>query len=82
MNSLTNESTYEVLSVTMNDLIDRIMSMVNEHLDDAQPSKNIFSQNSMQPALYQVLCEIKDKMGKMRITGEKQKEYFDLFFSH
>jgi hypothetical protein len=45
--------------------------MVNEHLDDAQPSKNIFSQNSMQPAVYQVLCEIKDKIGKMRITGEK-----------
>jgi len=36
--------------------------MVNERLDDAQQYKNVFTKNSMQPAFYQVLCEIKDKI--------------------
>jgi hypothetical protein len=57
--SMINNST----SVNGSDLIDRIMFVVNERLDDAQQCKNVFNNNSMQPAFYQVLCEIKDKIG-------------------
>ncbi|CAF4432941.1 unnamed protein product [Rotaria magnacalcarata] len=44
-----------------NDLTHRLMSLLNEPLDNAQESKNMFYRNSMQSAFYQVLCEIKGK---------------------
>jgi len=83
-----NLSTYEVLDSyssktnyedKMNDLIDRIMSIVNERLDNSQQCKNIFNKNSMQPAIYQILCEIKDKIGKIRIINKTKIKYFNLF---
>ena len=58
---------YELLksySLNKDDLINRLMFIVNERLDDAQKYKNQFNNNSMQPALYQTLCEIKHKIGK------------------
>jgi pre-B-cell leukemia transcription factor 1 len=62
----------------MNVLIDRIMSIVNERLDNSQQCKNIFNKNSMQPAIYQILCEIKDKIGKIRIISKQKLKHFFL----
>jgi hypothetical protein len=70
-NHITTMNNYTDTGINVNDLIDRIMSIVNERLDNAQQYKNIFSKNSMQPAIYQVLCEIKDKIGKIRIIEKK-----------
>jgi len=60
----------------MNILIDRIMSIVNERLDNSQQCKNIFNKNSMQPAIYQILCEIKDKISKIRIISKQKLKTF------
>lgn len=54
-------------NVNMNNLIQRLMSTVHEPLDNAQQCKAVFSSSSMQTAFYQVLCEIKDKIGKIII---------------
>jgi hypothetical protein len=59
-------------TTNINDLIDRIVSIVNERLDNAQQCKNRFNENSMKPAIYQVLCEIKDKIGKIKIIDKKK----------
>jgi hypothetical protein len=71
---IDNSSLYEILNscssntnpttVNLNDLINRIISIVNERLDDAQQYKTTFRNNSMQPAVYQILCEMKNKIGK------------------
>ncbi|CAF0774681.1 unnamed protein product [Rotaria sp. Silwood1] len=49
-------------NTNINILIDRLMSVINEHLDNAEQYKNTFHKNSMQSALYQVLCEVKNKI--------------------
>ncbi|CAF0761625.1 unnamed protein product [Didymodactylos carnosus] len=46
----------------INDMLQKIMSIVNERLDDAQERKHAFNSHSMQPAFFQVLCEIKEKI--------------------
>jgi hypothetical protein len=45
-------------------MINRIMSMLNDRLDDAQQYKDSFTQNSMQPILFDVLIDIKHRNGK------------------
>ena len=47
-------------------MINRIMSILNDRLDDAQQYKESFQQNAMQPLLFDVLREIKQKNGKRR----------------
>jgi hypothetical protein len=65
VNNLSNYELLESYSLNHNhDLVNRIMLIVNERLDDAQQCKNTFNKSSMQPAFYQVLCEIKDRIGK------------------
>jgi hypothetical protein len=63
VNNLSNYELLESYSLNHNhDLVNRIMLIVNERLDDAQQCKNTFNKSSMQPAFYQVLCEIKDRI--------------------
>jgi hypothetical protein len=45
-------------------MIYRIMSILNDRLDDAQQFKDSFNQNPMQPILFDVLREIKQRNGK------------------
>ena len=45
-------------------MINRIMSILNDRLDDAQQHKDSFQQNPMQPLLFDVLRDIKQKNGK------------------
>lgn len=47
--------------------INRIMSILNDHLDDAQQCKESFNQNPMQPILFDVLREIKQRNGKENV---------------
>ena len=46
-------------------MIDRIKSILNDRLDDAQQFKDSFNQNSMQPILFDVLKEIKQRNGEI-----------------
>lgn len=77
--TLTNYENTMNNDTNVNNLINRIMSIVDEHLDDAQECKNMFNKNALQPAFYQILCEIKDKIGKSIILEEKFHQ--DVFFS-
>ena len=43
---------------------DRIMSIIKDRLDDAQQYKDAFNRNPMQPLLFDILREIKQKHGK------------------
>lgn len=51
-------------------MINRIVSILNDRLDDAQQHKDSFQQNSMQPLLFDVLREIKQKNGEKNETIE------------
>jgi len=42
-------------------MLDRIMSIINDRLDDAQQYKDLFNRNPMQPILFDILREIKTK---------------------
>jgi thiaminase len=82
-NSITTINNYENFmnnhsSVNFNDLINRIISIVNERLDDAQQCKTMFQKDSMQPAFYQVLREMKDKIGKTAKKKKKKKKKGDI----
>ena len=46
-------------------MIDRIMSIVNDRLDDAQQYKDAFNRNPIQPVLFDILREIKQKNGEI-----------------
>jgi hypothetical protein len=50
-------------------MINRIMSILNDRLDDAQQCKDSFNQNSMQPILFDVLREIKQRHGRENIKN-------------
>jgi hypothetical protein len=61
---LENASYSNINSQGQQTMMDRIMSIVNDRLDDAQQYKDAFNQNSMQPILFDMLREIKQKNGK------------------
>lgn len=70
--NVDNSSTGKVVNIyssinptNINNLTDRIISIDSKRLDSAQKYKNIFNQNSMQPIISQILCEIKDKISKI-----------------
>jgi hypothetical protein len=68
-------STYHVLtplgnvshSNINNQMTNRIMSILNDRLDDAQQHKDSFVQNSMQPILFDVLIDLKQRNGKKKL---------------
>lgn len=45
-------------------IINRIRSIIHDRLDDAQQYKDAFNRNPMQPILFDVLREVKQKNGK------------------
>lgn len=48
------------------EMMGRIMSIVNDRLDDAQQYKDSFNRSPMQPVIFDILREIKQKNGKTR----------------
>lgn len=47
-------------------MIDRIMLIINDRLDDAQQHKDSFKSNPIQPMIFDLLKEIKQKNGKIK----------------
>ena len=45
-------------------MIDRILSIIHDRLDDAQQYKDTFNRNPMQPIVFDILREIKQKNGE------------------
>ncbi|CAF0782563.1 unnamed protein product [Didymodactylos carnosus] len=45
----------------VNDMLQQILSIVDQSLDEAQQRKHAFNCNRLKPAFFQVLCEIKEK---------------------
>ncbi|MGH0154345.1 UNVERIFIED_CONTAM: hypothetical protein FKN15_029004 [Acipenser sinensis] len=46
------------------DILQQIMAITDESLDEAQARKHALNCHRMKPALFSVLCEIKEKTGK------------------
>ena len=75
--SSTNHSTGPETSpehppdVNVHEFVERVFAVVHQQLDDGQQCKDLFVDHAMQPAFYQVLCEIKEKIGK--IQGRKKR---------
>jgi hypothetical protein len=50
-------------------MINRIMSILNDPLDDAQQCKDSFNRNPIQPILFDVLREIKQRHGRKNVNN-------------
>ena len=74
--SIGNETQSQHPTVNVHALLDQLFSVVHQRLDDGQKSKNLFVNNGIQPAFYQVLCEIKERIGKIRV-GQRSNECFE-----
>uniref|UniRef100_A0A3Q4HP85 Pre-B-cell leukemia homeobox 1a n=1 Tax=Neolamprologus brichardi TaxID=32507 RepID=A0A3Q4HP85_NEOBR len=47
------------------DILQQIMTITDQSLDEAQARKHALNCHRMKPALFNVLCEIKEKTGKV-----------------
>lgn len=57
-------------------LVNRVMAILNDRLDDAQQHKDMFNQSAMQPLVFDVLREIKQKNGlNMRQISNDDETY-------
>jgi len=57
-------------------MLDRIISILNDRLDDAQQYKDLFNRNPMQPMVFDILREIKQKNGlNMRQISNDDESY-------
>ncbi|KAF2367785.1 PBX protein [Trinorchestia longiramus] len=50
----------------INTILEQIMNITDQSLDEAQARKHTLNCHRMKPALFSVLCEIKEKTGKFR----------------
>nr|XP_045622353.1 homeobox protein extradenticle-like [Procambarus clarkii] len=48
----------------INTILEQIMNITDQSLDEAQARKHTLNCHRMKPALFSVLCEIKEKTGK------------------
>ncbi|XP_066580682.1 pre-B-cell leukemia transcription factor 2 isoform X2 [Amia ocellicauda] len=55
------------------DILQQIMTITDQSLDEAQAKKHALNCHRMKPALFSVLCEIKDKTG-LSMRGAVQEE--------
>uniref|UniRef100_A0A8C8I5V2 PBC domain-containing protein n=1 Tax=Oncorhynchus tshawytscha TaxID=74940 RepID=A0A8C8I5V2_ONCTS len=51
------------------DILQQIMTITDQSLDEAQARKHALNCHRMKPALFNVLCEIKEKTGFWRAAG-------------
>ncbi|XP_018595183.2 pre-B-cell leukemia transcription factor 1-like isoform X1 [Scleropages formosus] len=57
------------------DILQQIMTITDQSLDEAQAKKHALNCHRMKPALFSVLCEIKEKTGlSMRSTQEEEPQ--------
>uniref|UniRef100_A0A3P9KVM1 Pre-B-cell leukemia homeobox 2 n=1 Tax=Oryzias latipes TaxID=8090 RepID=A0A3P9KVM1_ORYLA len=57
------------------DILQQIMTITDQSLDEAQAKKHALNCHRMKPALFSVLCEIKEKTGlSMRNTQEEEPQ--------
>uniref|UniRef100_A0A8C5DQH0 PBC domain-containing protein n=1 Tax=Gouania willdenowi TaxID=441366 RepID=A0A8C5DQH0_GOUWI len=47
------------------DILQQIMTITDQSLDEAQARKHALNCHRMKPALFNVLCEVKEKTGKI-----------------
>ncbi|XP_043103330.1 pre-B-cell leukemia transcription factor 3-like [Puntigrus tetrazona] len=57
------------------DILHQIMTITDQSLDEAQAKKHGLNCHRMKPALFSVLCEIKEKTGKIMHTEQKGQNY-------
>uniref|UniRef100_A0A2D4JJ51 PBC domain-containing protein n=2 Tax=Micrurus TaxID=8634 RepID=A0A2D4JJ51_MICLE len=50
------------------DILQQIMTITDQSLDEAQARKHALNCHRMKPALFNVLCEIKEKTGKEKFN--------------
>lgn len=53
------------------DILQQIMTITDQSLDEAQARKHALNCHRMKPALFNVLCEIKEKTGRTEIPTFK-----------
>uniref|UniRef100_A0A4X1VKH0 PBX homeobox 1 n=3 Tax=Boreoeutheria TaxID=1437010 RepID=A0A4X1VKH0_PIG len=53
------------------DILQQIMTITDQSLDEAQARKHALNCHRMKPALFNVLCEIKEKTGRNEIPTFK-----------
>ncbi|MGH0178610.1 UNVERIFIED_CONTAM: hypothetical protein FKN15_078012 [Acipenser sinensis] len=68
------------------DILHQIMTITDQSLDEAQAKKHGLNCHRMKPALFSVLCEIKEKTGKSGLTfiaklPKKKKKIHHCYFS-
>uniref|UniRef100_A0A4W5R7H4 Pre-B-cell leukemia homeobox 1b n=1 Tax=Hucho hucho TaxID=62062 RepID=A0A4W5R7H4_9TELE len=51
------------------DILQQIMTITDQSLDEAQARKHALNCHRMKPALFNVLCEIKEKTGVLQAAG-------------
>ncbi|XP_048473974.1 pre-B-cell leukemia transcription factor 4 isoform X3 [Rhincodon typus] len=49
------------------DILQQIMTITDQSLDEAQARKHALNCHRMKPALFSVLCEIKEKTGEFQL---------------
>ncbi|XP_037797478.1 homeobox protein extradenticle-like isoform X2 [Penaeus monodon] len=52
----------------INTILEQIMNITDQSLDEAQARKHTLNCHRMKPALFSVLCEIKEKTGKSYVV--------------
>lgn len=62
------------------DILQQIMNITEQSLDEAQARKHTLNCHRMKQALFVVLCEVKDKAGKL--AREALKNYTIFFISN
>ena len=50
----------------ISEILQQIMTITDQNLDQAQARKYTLNCHRMKPALFKVLCEMKEKTGKQR----------------
>jgi len=53
----------------ISEILQQIMNITDQSLDEAQARKHTLNCHRMKPALFSVLCEIKEKTGKKNVSS-------------
>ncbi|CDQ58142.1 unnamed protein product [Oncorhynchus mykiss] len=62
------------------DILQQIMTITDQSLDEAQARKHALNCHRMKPALFNVLCDIKEKTGKVKFYHIERMTCINLFF--
>ncbi|XP_030854054.1 pre-B-cell leukemia transcription factor 2-like [Strongylocentrotus purpuratus] len=79
----TERHSQETRKQEIGDILQQIMTITDQSLDEAQARKHALNCHRMKPALFSVLCEIKEKTGKLTdliiiILSETMSRTFEL----